>query len=133
MLNLLHDSGTPEPGLAAEQAAMQRAVLRLFEAWKITDAEAGILLGGLSPRSLHRWRKGETGRYARDLYDRLSNLLGIHKSLRLVFSDPARGYEWVRKSNADLGGRAAIEIMLDGGMDDIRRIRTYLDSLRGGW
>lgn len=115
--------------LAAEQAAMQRAVLRLFEAWKITDAEAAVLLGGLSPRSLHRWRKGEYGRVSRDLSDRLSTMLGIHKALRLVFSDPQRAYAWVKKPNADFGGAPALEVMLQGGLGDLVRIRSYLDSL----
>lgn len=133
MLTLAPHPMPPQDDLAAEQAAMQRAVLRLFQAWGLTDAQAALLLGGLSPRSLHRWRKGETGRYSRDLYDRLSHILGIHKGLRLVFSDPARGYAWIKKPNSDLGGHSALEVMLGGGLADLQRIRTYLDSLRGGW
>lgn len=133
MLTVLRPSETPDGDLMAEQAAMQRAVLNLLRHWNITDAEAAVLLGGLSPRSLHRWRKGSYGRHSRDLYDRLSHLLGIHKALRLVFADPQRGYAWVKKPNADFGGASALEIMLGGGMADLQRIRGYLDSLRGGW
>ncbi|TQM89726.1 MbcA/ParS/Xre antitoxin family protein [Roseinatronobacter monicus] len=133
MLTVLHTPKTADNDLLAEQAAMQRAALRLFEHWNITDAEAAILLGGISPRSLHRWRKGEYGRHSRDLSDRLSHILGIHKGLRLVFADPQRGYAWVRKPNADLGGASALDVMLAGGMADLQRIRSYLDSMRGGW
>ena len=133
MLHILPAPDTPDPDLAAEQAAMQRAVLALFQRWQITDAEAAVLLGGLSPRSLHRWRKGELGRLSRDLSDRLSMILGIHKALRLVFSDPQRGYDWVKKPNADFSGASALNLMLRGGIADLMRIRAYLDSLRGGW
>lgn len=116
-----------------EGAAMQRAILNLFARWRITDAQAGILLGGVSTKTIGRWRKGELSPVSRDLADRMSNLLGVHKALRILFADPQRGYDWIRKPNADLGGPSALEIMLQGGMMDIVRLRRYLDSARGGW
>ena len=73
---------------ADELAAMQRAVLNLFERWGLTDQQAAVLLGGVSTKSLSRWRKGQLGRPGIDLGDRLSHLLGIHKALRITFSDP---------------------------------------------
>ena len=129
------DRDTPSVGgfSTAEAAAMQRAVLTLFGRWRITDEQAGRLLGDLSTKTIGRWRKGEYGRVGRDLADRMSNILGVHKALRILFADPQRGYDWVKKANADLGGRSALEVMLDGGLMDIVRIRRYLDAARGGW
>lgn len=63
----------------------------------------------------------------------MSNILGVHKALRILFAEPQRGYDWVKKANSDLGGRSALEVMLGGGLMDIVRIRRYLDAARGGW
>ncbi len=122
------DGFSPEEG-----AAMQRAVLALFDRWQLRDDQAAVLLGDVSTKTIGRWRKGELGRVGRDLADRLSNILGVHKALRIVFADPRRGYDWIRKGNAAFGGRSALEIMLQGGLLDIIRVRRYLDFMRGGW
>lgn len=126
------DLSSPDHG-DDETRAMQRAIPVLFARWELTDAEAAILLGGVSTKTVQRWREGAFGRVGRDLADRMSNILGIHKALRLVFVDPARGYNWIRKSNDAFGGASALEIMLRGGLEDILRVRRYLDSVRGGW
>ena len=113
--------------------AMQRAVIMVFSHWGVTDEQAAVLLGGLSTKTFRRWKKQEYGNGGRDLADRMSMLLGIHKALRVIYSDVDRGYRWVRAPNTVFGGQSALDIMLQGGSEDIRRIRTYLDSARGGW
>ena len=66
----------------AEGAAAFRAVLNLFRLWSVTDENAAILLD-LPIRSYRRWKAGELGRIDRDAKARLSNLMGIHKALRI--------------------------------------------------
>ncbi len=117
----------------AEAAAMARAVPNLFKRWGVTDGQACVLLGGLSPRTWARWKSGGAGRLPRDLKARLSNLMGIHKALRLIFREPERGYAWVAKPNAAFGGCSALEVMLDGELTDLMRVRRYLDAERGAW
>ncbi|MGI9402806.1 MAG: MbcA/ParS/Xre antitoxin family protein [Rhizobiaceae bacterium] len=126
-----HLSSAPEI-TDAEGAAMARAVVDLFRRWELADAQACILLGGLSARSWARWKTGEIGRIPRDLKSRLSNLMGIHKALRIIFTDADRAYGWVKRPNEAFGGIPALEIMLGGELTDIMRVRRYLDSVRGG-
>lgn len=116
----------------SEGEAMARAVVNLFNKWDITDAQAAVLLGGLSPRTWARWKSGTVGRIPRDLKSRLSNLMGIHKALRIIFTDTDRAYEWVKRSNGAFGEAPALDIMLGGELTDIMRVRRYLDSVRGG-
>lgn len=124
----------PDDGFSPEEcAAMQRAILRLFQHWGLKDDQAATLLGDLSTKTISRWRRGELGRVSRDLADRMSNLLGVHKALRIVFADPQRGYDWIRRENIAFGGASALDVMLQGGLMDIIRVRRYLDSIRGGW
>jgi Protein of unknown function (DUF2384) len=116
-----------------EAQAMQRAIIRLFDHWGIGDQDASLLLGDLSPRTYQRWKAGQYGRAGVDLITRMSNLIGIHKALRLIFTDPARGYGWVRAANAAFDGRSALAVMLGGQITDLMRVRRYLDAQRGAW
>lgn len=136
---MLHE--LPKPQAAPEQphiteaeaTAMARAVVNLFARWGLTDAEAREILGGLAARTFARWKAGEVGRIDRDLATRLSLLMGIHKGLRYLFSDPARGYRWVKAPNAAFAGRTPVEIMAEGSIFALARVRSYLDAERGGW
>jgi len=122
----------PAPISDEEAAAAFRAAVNLFRLWSITDEQAGTLLD-LPIRSYRRWKAGEIGRIDRDAKARLSNLIGIHKALRIIFSEPHRGYAWIRAPNSAFGGRTALEVILGGEMTDLMRVRRYLDSERGGW
>ena len=103
---------SPQPISDDEAAAMFRAALNLFRLWDVTDEQAGTLLD-MPLRTYRRWKAGEIGRMGRDAKARLSNLMGIHKALRLIFREPQRGYGWIQS--------------------DLMRVRRYLDAERGGW
>ena len=87
----------------------------------------------LTKRTYARWKVGDTGRIGRDGKARLSNLMGIHKALRIVFNDAARGYAWVKTTNDAFGSRSALDVMMGGEITDIMRVRRYLDAERGAW
>ena len=114
-------------------AAAARAVVRLFERWRLTDADACTLLGGIAPRTWSRWKGGEPPRLSRDLRARLSNLLGIHKALGIVFTERERGYRWIGTANEAFADRSALDVMRGGELTDLMRVRRYLDAERGGW
>jgi len=116
----------------AEGQAMFRACMNLFTLWRISDAEAAILLD-LPPRTFARWKTGAIGRIGRDQKARLSNLMGIHKALRLIFRQPERSHAWPRLPNTAFDGRSALAVMLGGELTDLMRIRRYLDAERGAW
>lgn len=123
---------SPEPITDEEAAAMFRAAVRLFQLWDLTDEQAATLLD-LPLRTYRRWKAGELGRIDRDGKARLSNLIGIHKALRLIFADAARAYRWIQANNEAFGGRSALDVMLGGELTDLMRVRRYLDAERGGW
>lgn len=116
-----------------EAAALARTTVNLFRAWDLSDAEARVLLGDMAPRTWARWKAGEIGRIDRDLRARMAILMGIHKALRYLFTEPARGYAWIRKPNDIFAGQSALEIMLRGEITDLIDLRAYLDAQRGGW
>lgn len=122
-----------------EAGALARTTVNLFKAWNLTDLEACILLGGMSARTWARWKigarskEGGIGRIDRDLRTRMAHLMGIHKGLRYLFSEPARGYAWIRKPNAIFGGQSALDLMLRGEIADLAAMREWLDAERGAW
>ncbi len=71
------------------------------------------------------------GRIDRDLRARMAILMGVHKRLRYLFRDPARGYAWLRRPNAAFDGLPALQIMLRGEMTDLIALRGWLDAERG--
>src|SRR3954452_17991390 len=94
----------PEPISDEEAAAMFRAVLNLFRLWGVADEHAAIILD-LPRRTFARWKAGEIGRIGRDGKARLSNLMGIHKALKIIFREPARAYGWIKAPNDAFRGR----------------------------
>lgn len=122
----------PDPITEAEGEAMFRAAQTLFGKWRVTDEQAAILLD-MPVRSYRRWKAEGPGRISRDGRARLSNLMGIHKALRIVFQEAQRDYDWVRADNDAFAGQSALDVMLGGELTDIMRVRRYLDAERGGW
>lgn len=123
---------SPDPITDDEAGAMFRASVKLFALWGVTDEQAAILLD-LNKRTFARWKAEGAGKFSRDGKARLSNIMGIHKALRIVFSDAKRGYDWIKSPNATFAGKSALDVMLGGDLTDLMRVRRYLDAERGGW
>lgn len=117
----------------AESQAAARAIVQLFDRWGLSDAQACDVLGGLGLRTYARWKQGQIGRIDRDLGTRLSLLLGIHKALRYLFRDAARGYRWVRQPNLTFDGQTPLQVMAGGSIFALARVRSYLDAERAPW
>ena len=116
-------------------AAGLRAFVRIAEAWGLSVDEQLALLGQPPRSTFFAWRKQpDKASLSRDTLERLSNLLGIYKSLQILLPDAAAADAWVRKSNAAelFGGRSALDRMLAGNVGDLNLVRRYLDGVRGG-
>ena len=116
-----------------EAAALARATVNLFRAWQLSDIEARTLLGDMTQRTWARWKEGSIGRIDRDLRARMGILMGVQKALRYLFSEPARGYAWIKKPNSAFAGQTALDVMMRGEITDLIDLRSYLDAERGAW
>jgi Protein of unknown function (DUF2384) len=125
----------PEPGHEQMAAAGLRAFVRIAEAWGLSIDEQLALLGQPPRSTFFAWRKQpEKAALSRDTLERLSNLLGIYKSLQILLPEPAAADRWVRQPNsaAPFGGGSALQRMLAGNVSDLNFVRRYLDGVRGG-
>jgi hypothetical protein len=112
---------------------LARMVLALFDHWGLSSAQQAALLG-LSPdnrATIARYRRGEPFGESRDLLERAGHLLGIHKSLRILFPhDRDLAYAWIKAYNQRLGA-SPLEIMIARGFEGLLAVRRYLDFERG--
>jgi hypothetical protein len=116
-------------------AAGLRAFVRIAEAWDLSVDEQLALLGQPPRSTFFAWRKHpDKAALSRDTLERLSNILGIYKSLQILLPDPAAADSWVRKPNTapPFGGGTALARMLAGNVSDLNLVRRYLDGVRGG-
>jgi transcriptional regulator with XRE-family HTH domain len=115
------------------RARLAAMVTRLLDHWSLSAAEQAAVLGlsGGSRSTLARYRSGEPLADSRDLLDRARHLLGIHKSLRLLFPhDRDLAYRWMTQPNRRLGARP-IDLVVEHGFEGLLAIRRYLDFQRG--
>jgi Protein of unknown function (DUF2384) len=125
---------------SAEPAARRRLsgpALRTFfnvaGAWGLSVQEQRGLLGWPAASTYHKYKAGDHGALPFDMLTRLSLILGIYKSLQVLYPEPGFADAWVRLPNSHplFGGRPAIETMIDGGIDGLARVRRLLDARRG--
>jgi hypothetical protein len=119
---------------AAQMAAAGlRAFARIAEHWGLSVEQQRCLLGEPARSTFFAWRKSPgDASLPRDTLERLSNLLGIYKSLQILLPDEAAADAWVKQPNAAFGGRSALDHMLAGNLSDLNAVRRYLDAVRGG-
>ncbi len=110
-----------------------RTFFRLAERWKLRVAEQRKLLGEPPESTFYKWKREGDGALSRDTLERISYLLGIFKSLAILFPQAERADAWLRRPNdaPTFGGKSALERMLSGNVADLYVVRQYLDAQRG--
>lgn len=121
----------------AERARLSQSALKGFfklaAAWQLRDDDARELLGGLASSSFYDWKKNPDRVLEVDRITRISYLLGIYKSLHILYGDKLAD-EWVRLPNTNpvFAGHTPLAFMLGGGLLAMQSVRRLLDARRGG-
>ncbi|MBT8078038.1 MAG: MbcA/ParS/Xre antitoxin family protein [Gammaproteobacteria bacterium] len=124
-----------DPVAAFDPADVDRVALKAFFSlaaeWQLSREEAITLLGQPSERTYYRWRDGKVASLPADTLERISVMLGIYKSTQILLPDPARANAYMRRPNTSFGGASALEVMLQGRVDNLYQVRRHLDAWRG--
>lgn len=113
---------------------ISKMLVTLFDHWKLSTADQLGLLGASKENRalLSRYRRGEPLANDRDKLERAGILLGIHKSLRLLFpQNRALAYTWMTTPNRAFDGRTPVTLIDEEGMIGLYTVRAYLDRQRG--
>nr|WP_320050504.1 antitoxin Xre-like helix-turn-helix domain-containing protein [uncultured Desulfuromonas sp.] len=132
MTQLSHDHENFNLHSIETRRDLAKLITKLFEHWQLNNEDQAALLG-LSPKStntLRRYRRGEPLANNIDLLDRVGHLLGIHKSLRLLYPRNRNlAYQWIRLPNKKFDDKSPLEIMKDRRFRGLISISRYLDSM----
>ncbi|MBM0103977.1 DUF2384 domain-containing protein [Steroidobacter sp. S1-65] len=110
------------------------ALTKLFDLWQLSTADRLALLGMSSENrsALQRYAQGEPLAPNRDLMDRAGHLLGIHKSLKLLYPrNDALAHGWMSARNSKFGGHTPIDVVKQYGLPGLALVRGTLDVMRG--
>lgn len=96
----------------------------LMRLWGCTNEQQIRILGSADQAQLDDW---QTAGLPHDALLRISHLMGIHHALRTIFGDPHAAYGWISRPNQAplFGGRAAIELLIEGHFE---AMREYLEQ-----
>lgn len=124
-----HDGVTRE-----ERARLARMCVRLLDLWGLDRRQQAVMLG-VSPRTrstLRNYEQGSPLPDQRDILDRAGHLMGILKSLGILFPhNPELVDAWATTPDEALGGLTPYEVVEREGLAGLRDLRAYLDYLRG--
>ena len=107
------------------------AFFALAGVWGLSTEQQIVLLGSPSRSTYFKWKK-DGGSVSADTEERISHLMAIYKALQILFPDPDRADAWLRRPSRGFEGRPALDVMLGGRLQDIIRVREYIDAQRGG-
>lgn len=110
-----------------------RAFFAIARAWTLSATEERALLGWPSPSTFHKYKSGDHGTLSYDMLTRLSIVLGIYKSLQILYPEPAFADRWMKMPNSHplFAGTTPLEFAADNGIDGLYQIRRLLDARRG--
>lgn len=112
-----------------------RAAVNILEKWQATtDQACGILRISRSTYARARLRDTTwTVSLDQDQMQRISFVLNIHATLRLLFDNPENvyGFPSMPNHNAFFNGRSPLQVMAQGDMISLYEAYRHIDSLRG--
>ena len=127
----------PDLGSSEERRNLSPAALRAFfnimRHWSVRDEDARRLLGGISNGAFYQWKAGHARTLEQDRLLRISYLVGIFKSLNILFSaELADRWVQMENSNSIFERRTPLTYMMQGGPPAMETVRQLLDARRGG-
>jgi hypothetical protein len=101
--------------------------------WGCTQEEMMQLLGGVSRSTLSKYQKLPQIKLSRDTLERISYVMGIYKSLRVMYPTAERANRRVRLTTTEIpfSGTSAMDFMTRGSMKHLMQTRRYFDAKRG--
>jgi len=117
-----------------DRGALAKMVMALLEHWKLSTEDQAALLGIASSNraALSNYRSGKPIGTSRDQFERVGHLLGIHKSLRLLFpQNRDLAYRWMTTRNKVFDNLTPVDVVKEWGFTGLLMVRGYLDRTRG--
>ena len=102
--------------------------------WDCAQEEMMQMLGGVSRSTLAKYQKLPHVKLSRDTLERISYILGIYESLRVMYPTAERANRRIRLETSEPPylGASALDFMAQGSMKHLMETRRYFDAKRAG-
>lgn len=102
--------------------------------WDCTQKEMTQLLGGVFRDTLAKYETLPQVKLPQDTLERISYILGIYKSLRVMYPTAERANRRVRLETSEppFLGSSALDFMTRGSLEHLMETRRYFDAKRAG-
>lgn len=109
------------------------AFLNIAAAWQLSVKDQQSLLGWPANSTFFKYKSGQVGTLPYDTLIRISLVIGIFKTLHILYPEEHLANSWVKLPNRNtlFGGRPALALMTDAGIDGLYQVRRLLDARRG--
>jgi hypothetical protein len=111
--------------------AVMAMLVDLFDLWRLGPLEQVRLLGlpeDAAGDTLGRLRGGEPPPDEMAFMVHVENLVAIQDCLRTAYPRAgAMAESWLNRPNRHFGQQSPLAVMLEGGLQGLRRVRTHLD------
>lgn len=110
-----------------------RTAMKIMERWGASREQMARILR-VSGSTLARAKAGNEGiGLDNDQLDRISYVLNIHATLRLIFDNPDNVYGFIKlpNNNVFFNGRAPLDVMTGGSFASLYETFRHIDGLRG--
>lgn len=104
-------------------------IFEILKKWSLSVNDQMIILGLDSEKTLDCWATHpEQVEMTTDLLIRISNVLGIFKSLEILIPDPDVADRWLSTGNDNpvFGGTPPLDRIRSGAIKDIAAVRNFL-------
>ena len=110
-----------------------KAFFNILDRWKVRDALARDLLGGVSNGAFYNLKRTPKKILGTDELLRVSYLVGIFKALNILYSR-ALADGWMQRPNSNpiFAGKTPLAYVRVGGIPALQTVRRLLDARRGG-
>ena len=114
-------------------AVVVKAVVRAADAWGLSNIEAAALFDVPTATWSRMKAGGYRGTLDQDKVTRASLIIGLFNGLASLFNGPL-AYGWPKVPNAGPGfeGKTPVQVMCEGGIPAMMKVRQHIDALRGG-
>ncbi len=101
----------------------------ICDEWKISDSDRIKLAGCALYSTQSPLKNAKTQELPHETLERISHILGIYKSLHIIFINRDQANSWISRSNSDFNNKSALQVMLCEEVTGIIRVRSYLEAL----
>lgn len=108
-----------------------KTFFNIMDKWGVKNEQQIVLLGRPSSGTFFNWKKGKVASLQVDTLERISYVIGIYKTLGLLFPTRAQADAWPKKANQAFDRQTALEYIIKGSMVHLINLRRYLDAQRG--